>query len=149
MIWVDCYLVKYLILKLKSNYPLYGFPRSLSGKESVCQCRGCRRSGFSPWLEKTWSGRWQPTPLFLPGKFRGQRSLAATDSTLMGLQRVRHSCAYVEVLFVYFISVGTKSFTEKFLTWHIRVFKTIVINHDKLVTSRQLPRQLVNMCEPG
>ena len=37
----------------------------------------------------------------------------------------------MDVLFVYFISVGTKSFTEKFLTGHIRVFKTIVINHDK------------------
>ena len=149
MVWVDCYLVKYLILKLKSNYPLYGFPRWLSGKESVCQCRGHRRSGFGPWVEKIWSRKWQPTPVFVPGKFHGQRSLAATDSTLMGLQRVRHSCEYMDVLFVYFISVGTKSFTEKFLTWHIRVFKTIVINHDKLVTSRQLQRQLVNRCESG
>ena len=44
-----------------------------SGKESVCQCRG---SGFDPWVEKIpWRREWQPTPVFLPGEFRGQRSL--------------------------------------------------------------------------
>ena len=26
--------------------------------------------------ETPWSGKWQPTPVFLPGKFHGQRSLA-------------------------------------------------------------------------
>ena len=29
------------------------------------------------WVGKTpWSRKWQPTPVFLPGKFHGQRSLA-------------------------------------------------------------------------
>ena len=45
-----------------------GLPRRLSGKESVCQCRRC--SGKIPWKRK-----WQPTPVFLPGKSHGQRSL--------------------------------------------------------------------------
>ena len=32
--------------------------------------------GFDPWVGKTlWSRKWQPTPVFLPGKFHGQRSL--------------------------------------------------------------------------
>ena len=48
-------------------------PRWLSSKESACQCRTCR---FYPWVRKIPSRRkWQPTPLFLPGKSHGQRSL--------------------------------------------------------------------------
>ena len=32
---------------------------------------------FNPWARKIPSNRkWQPTPVSLPGKFRGQRSLA-------------------------------------------------------------------------
>ena len=29
-----------------------GFPGGLSGKESTCQCRRCRRHGFDPWVGK-------------------------------------------------------------------------------------------------
>ena len=46
----------------------------LSGKESACQCR---RHGFDTWVGKIpWRRKRQPSPLFLPGKFHGQRSLA-------------------------------------------------------------------------
>ena len=48
----------------------------LSSKESACQCR---RHRFSPWVGKIpWSRKWQPTPILLPRKLHGQRSLAAT-----------------------------------------------------------------------
>ena len=47
------------------------FPWWLNGKESTCQCRRLKRCGFIPWRRK-----WQPTPVFLPLKFHGQRSLA-------------------------------------------------------------------------
>ena len=44
------------------------------GKESDCQCRRCE---FNPWVGKIpWRKKWQPTPVFLPGKSHGQRSLA-------------------------------------------------------------------------
>ena len=44
------------------------------GKESACQCR---KHGFCPWVRKIlWSRKWQPNPVFLPGKFHGQRSMA-------------------------------------------------------------------------
>ena len=34
------------------------------------------RCGFHPWVKKTpWRRKQQPTPIFLPGKFHGQRSL--------------------------------------------------------------------------
>ena len=34
------------------------------------------RHRFDPWVEKIpWRKKWQPTPVFVPGKFHGQRSL--------------------------------------------------------------------------
>ena len=51
-------------------------PRWRSGRESLCQCRRHQRQGVNPWVVKIhWSREWQPTPVFLPGKFYGQRSL--------------------------------------------------------------------------
>ena len=36
-----------------------------------------RRPGFDPWVGKIpWRREWQPTPIFLPRKFHGQRNLA-------------------------------------------------------------------------
>jgi len=46
----------------------------LSDKESTYQFRKYR---FDPWVWKiAWRRKWQPTPVFLPGKSHGQRSLA-------------------------------------------------------------------------
>ena len=48
-------------------------PRCCSGKESTCKCRR-----LHPWVGKIpWNRKWQPTPVFLPGKFHGQRSLVS------------------------------------------------------------------------
>ena len=39
-------------------------------------CLQCRRPGFDPWVRKIpWRRKWQPTPVPLPGKSHGQRSL--------------------------------------------------------------------------
>ena len=49
-----------------------GFPGG-SVIDSTFQGRGC---GFLPWVRKIpWRRKWQPTPVFLPGKSYGQRSL--------------------------------------------------------------------------
>ena len=46
-------------------------------KEATCQCRRCRSRGFDPKAGNSpWSRKWQPAPVFLPGKSHGQRSLA-------------------------------------------------------------------------
>ena len=46
----------------------------LRGKESACQCR---RHSFNPRVRKIpWRREWQPTPVFLPQEFHGQKSLA-------------------------------------------------------------------------
>ena len=53
------------------------FSGGTSSKESACQCRKCKRQGFDPWVGKIhWRRAWQPTPVFLPGEFHGQRNLA-------------------------------------------------------------------------
>ena len=53
-----------------------GLPRCHSGKEPAGQFRRHKRSGFDPWIRKIpWRRKWQPTPVFLPGKSYGQRSL--------------------------------------------------------------------------
>ena len=51
-----------------------GLPGRLSGKESTCQAGDV---GSIPGLERfPWRRKWQPTPVFLPGEFHGQRSRA-------------------------------------------------------------------------
>ena len=51
----------------------YRLPWWLRSKEPACQCR---RHGFDPWVRKIPRGRkWEPIPVFLPGKSHGQRSL--------------------------------------------------------------------------
>ena len=53
--------------------PWRELPRWYSGKESTCQRRRC---WLDPWVGKIpWRRKWQPTPVFLPGKFHGQSSL--------------------------------------------------------------------------
>ena len=45
----------------------------VSSKEAACQFR---RLWFNPWAGKIpWRRKWPPTPVFLPGKSHGQRSL--------------------------------------------------------------------------
>ena len=67
---------------------VYRLPWWLSSKESACQCRNF---GFDPWFRKISRRRkWQPTPLFLPGKFHGQRIMlgytVAKSQTLLSSQ---------------------------------------------------------------
>ena len=48
-----------------------------NGEEPACQYRTHKRHRFNPWVGKIpWSKKWQPTPVFSPREFHGQRSLA-------------------------------------------------------------------------
>ena len=70
-------------LRIKFSGLWYRLPRWLSGKEPTCQCR---RFGFNPWVRKIpWRRKWQPPPIFLPGKSHGQGSLPGGRQS-MGLQ---------------------------------------------------------------
>ena len=78
------YRKKKLSIDLQS---LMGFPWWLSDNESTCQCR---RHSFDPWVGKIpWRRKWQPLPVFLPGKSLGQRSLVGYS--LRSCKRVRHN----------------------------------------------------------
>ena len=51
------------------------FPGGTNDKQPASQCGRRRRHGFNPWVgEIPWRRKWQPTPVFLAGKFHGQRS---------------------------------------------------------------------------
>ena len=70
-----------LSLDQQHLWPLPGLPRWCSGKESACRRRSCRRHKFDPWVGKIpWSRKWQPAPVFLPGKFHGKRRLVGESS---------------------------------------------------------------------
>ena len=61
---------------LKVSSLLQGFPGGSSGKGLACQCRRLKKCRFHPWFRKiSWRRTWQPTPVFLPGKSHGKRSL--------------------------------------------------------------------------
>ena len=62
-----------IVKQCKSDW----IPWWFSGKESTCQCRRC---GFDPWVGKIcWKRKWQTSPVFLPGKSNGQRSLVGSS----------------------------------------------------------------------
>ena len=53
---------------------MFGFPCVSDSRESACS-EG--RTGFNPRVCKIpWKSEWLPMPVFLPGEFHGQRSLA-------------------------------------------------------------------------
>ena len=69
-------------------------PRWCSGKESICQCRRCKkmRALFLGREDSLGVGRkWQPTAVFLLGKPHGQRSLVGYSP--WGHKRVGHNQA--------------------------------------------------------
>ena len=60
----------------------------LSGKESVRLCLSVQEAQVQPLGRKDlWRRKWQPIPVFLPGKSHGQRGLAGYTQS-MGSQRV-------------------------------------------------------------
>ena len=74
-------------------------------KEYTWQCRGCKRYGFIPWVRKIlWNRKWQPTPVFLPGKLHGQRSLVGynpwgcKESDMTVIKQTKQNIQYVNYI---------------------------------------------------
>ena len=98
------------------------FPRRLRGKESACQCRRCM---FNLWVRKTpWKRAWQPTPVFLPGGFHGQRSLGgcavhgvAESETVEHSTVAAHpslSCFQIQRWKIGILNIGTLKFQTSY-----------------------------------
>ena len=63
---------------------ILGFPGS-----SLVKNWPAMQETWVPWVRKSpWRRKWQPTPVFLPGKSCGQRSL--TGYSPCGHERVKH-----------------------------------------------------------
>ena len=70
-----------------------------SGKESICQCRRCKRHGFDSWVRIIpWSKKWQPTLNILAWKIPWTEEPGGLQ--FMGLQRVWHD--WVTSLYYYY-----------------------------------------------
>ena len=75
-------------------------------------CLQCRRPGFDPWKRE-----WQPTPVFLPGKSHGQRSLMGYSP--WGRKRLGNSW----VTNIHIDCLGAL-YGEIFLYWSSPIFPT-------------------------
>ena len=73
---------------LKGINPEYSLERMMlkaslmaqSIKEYTCQSSRHKRCVWGPWARKIfWRRKWQPTPVFLPAKSHGQRSLMGSS----------------------------------------------------------------------
>ena len=72
--------LKTFLYNLSSFMYLMEIPGGVSGKESASQYR-TQKCVFYPWVGKLpCSRKWHPTPVFLPGKHHGQRSLVGYSS---------------------------------------------------------------------
>ena len=81
--WIFCFSI-FFFNGLLWPFQLRGLPWWCRGS-SICP--QCERPGFNPWVRKIlWRRNWQPTPVLLPWKSHGQRSLVGYKS--MGLQGV-------------------------------------------------------------
>ena len=82
---VDClhlFMVSFAVQKLVSLIKshlcifVYFYCLRTSLVAQTVKCIQCGRLGFDPWVGKIlWRRKWQPTPVFLPGKSHGWRSL--------------------------------------------------------------------------
>ena len=125
----------------------------------TCQCR---KYVLSPWVGRPpWRRKWQPTPVFLPGKSHGQGSLVGYSP--WGLKRVRHDLVSKQQQHPYIIfitaSIGnwenngsqSECILKIFTYFNIKYFKVkfININSDlKLIVVNMLSKILVFIGKP-
>ena len=87
--------------------------RWLSGKEFVCQYKKYGFHPWVPWVRKIpWRRKWQATPVFLPGKCHGRRSLAG--------YRHRVSKSWNEWSYLFIMHSGTRAHQAPLSMWFSR-----------------------------
>ena len=87
-------------LKKFNNCPKIYRCDAMIKKKSECQCRRHKRWGLEPWVRKIPRRRkWQPIPVFLPGKSYGQSSLAGYSACCR--KRVGYDLASIQTFYQY------------------------------------------------
>ena len=107
------------------------FPGGLVVKNPPANAGDTRLTGFDPWVGKIpWRRKWQPSPVFLPGKSHGQRSLVGycplghkESDTTKGLSTHTHHVASV--------SLNLEQFSV-LLLWSLTVLKSAGFSFWKL-----------------
>ena len=104
------------------------------GSDSKSVCLQCRRPGFDPWVRKIpRRKKWQPTPVLLPGKSHGQRSLVSYSP------RGGRESDTVERLHFHFLCTQYSCY---YYYWPLVIFCYI---SSELSTSPQLPDFMFNL----
>ena len=90
---------------------VWSFPGGASGKEPTCQCRRPKRHGFYPWVGKSpWRRKWQPIPVFLPGKSHGQRSLGGySPQGHEGSDMADRLSTHIHTMYITYMIIFTQS----------------------------------------
>ena len=79
-------------------------------------CLQCGRPGFDPWVEKIpWRRKWQPTPVYLPGKFHGLRRLVGYSSWGCKESDTTELLHFTSLHFLFLLSKFEKT---KWKYWH-------------------------------
>ena len=88
-----------IYLVFTPTYSQVNFPGGSDNKVSVYKCG---RPGFNPWVGKIpWRRKWQPTPVLLPRKSHGRRSLVQATVHAVAKSRTRMSdFTYSQVLYL-------------------------------------------------
>ena len=115
-------------------------PWWLSGKEFACQCR---RHGFDPWVRKLpWRRKRQPTPVLLPRKFHGQRSLAGCSP--WSHKKSQHAWAHM------YACVAIMHLTTSWAVAGSPPFRSGVwVLTERLTLLTHLPQDYVYLAAPG
>ena len=99
-----------------------GFPDGSVDKEASCKARDTGDVSLIPESGRSPGGKkWQPTPVFLPGKFHGQRSLEGYTPGRHKESDTTEHMAYTDTdTYVYiYIHTYIHSFLYSFPLWFI------------------------------
>ena len=92
-----------------------GFPGGTIGKESAHQCRRCHRLWLDPWVRNIpWCRKWKATPVFLSGKFYGQRSLVDCIPWVCKELDIS-TCTQTNTLICLYVCIDTHTHTHTYI----------------------------------
>ena len=119
-------------VKLGIMVILSGLPRWCCGKEPTCWCRRCRKHSFNPCIGTIpWSRKWQPSPVFLSGKYHGTEEPGRLQSkgSHVHISLKGSSCFYLLVspsivipfLVLFYFWWATWPWESHFLLWQVNL----------------------------